>query len=178
MSEKINQIISMLGRTDVRLTAIIVVLYGVWIALPMYGCLPLFAFMLILAYNVAKRHNGLRRLTDGVRREYPDKLSDMQWDLLRRYGLAIYTPEAARPVAAACNWAKLTGYVVCAILIAMQRWVEVIACFSGCMLALHMEKLLAPEIYFGRLAIKKAEYAPIAEGIEKLKGWVRSEEAP
>jgi hypothetical protein len=178
MSERIKQILFVLRREDVVLTAIIVVLYGVWLVWPVYGCLPFFGFMLIMAYNVSKSHNGLRRLTDKIRREHPEKLSDTYWDLLRRYGVAIYTPGAAGHIAVACNQAKLIGYGVCIILLFMHRWIDVIACFSGSMLALHIERLLSPEIYFAKLARKKAEYAPMAEGIRELKKWVQGEEAP
>jgi hypothetical protein len=178
MSERIRQILSVLRREDVALTAIFVFLYAVWIAWPVYGCLPFFGFILVMAYNVSKSHNGLRRLTDKVRDEHPEKLSVMYWDLLRRYGVAIYTPGAAGRIATACNQAKLIGFVVCIILAFTHRWIDVIACFSASMLAFHIERLLAPEIYFDKLARKKVEYASMAAGIRELRQWVQGEEAP
>ncbi len=178
MNERIKQIVSVLRREDVALTAIFIFLYGVWIALPVYGCLPFFGFILIMAYNVSKSHNGLRRLTDKVRSEHPEQLSAMYWDLLRRYGAAIYTPVAAGRIATACNQAKLIGFVVCIILAVTHRWIDVIACFTASMLAFHIERLLAPEIYFDKLAKRKAQYAPMAAGIRELRQWVQGEEAP
>ena len=178
MSERLSQILSFLRREDVALTAIFVFLYGVWIAWSVYGCLPFFGFILIMAYNVSKSHNGLRRLTDKVRMEHPEKLSEQYWDLLRRYGVAIYTPVAAGRIARACNQAKLIGFVACIILGATNRWIDVIACFSASMLAFHIERLLAPEIYFDKMARKKAEYSSMANGIRELRQWVHGEEAP
>jgi hypothetical protein len=178
MNERIKQMLLLLRREDIVLTAIFVFLYGVWVAWPIYGCLPFFGFILIMAYNVSKNHNGLRRLTDKVRMEHPEKLSAMYWDLLRRYGVAIYTPVEAGRIAAACNRAKLIGFGVCIILAVTYRWIDVIACFSASMLAFHIERLLAPEIYFARLARKKAEYAPMAAGIRELRQWVQGEDAP
>jgi hypothetical protein len=179
MREQAGQLMGKLGRADIVITAIFFVLYGVWIAWQPYGCLPFFGFALIIAYNVSKSHKGLRRLTDQVRKEHPQQLSDQYWSLLRQYGVAIYSPNAAAPLALALKRCEIMGYIACIVLLLMQRWIDVLAAFSGSMLALHMVNLLAPEQYFDKLARKKPEqYAPMADGIRALKAWVQSDEAP
>lgn len=175
MFESLSRNAALLRRTDILITIMFAGLYCVWIAWPTYGLLPFFAFTLLIVSGVSKSQKKYRTFTDKMKEDSPGQLSEMYWTLLRRHGVAIFTPAAAASLATAFTRCKFLGYVVCAILAVLQRWVEVAACFSATQLAVHMERLLDPEKHFTKLSKKKPEYAQMAEGIRELKKWVQGE---
>jgi hypothetical protein len=176
MQGKLKQLLNVLSRTDVLDSAVFIILYGVWIVWPVYGSLPFFAFAMLIVYKYTKIRKGLRKLTIQVKHQFPDKLSEKKWDLLLRYGVAIYAAEALAKV---FRWCELGGYGCLAVLAMQERWIDVIACFSACMLAVQMQRMLQPEKQFLKLAKKNpGEYGPVVEDIRELQKWVQSDDAP
>jgi hypothetical protein len=179
MQGKSEQLRDVLRRTDVIYSIVFMVLYAVWIVWPIYGCLPFFGFAMMLVFKYTKTRNGLRRLTMAARNQFPDRLPEKKWHLLLRYAVAIYVPAAAASLAKTFRWCEFGGYGCLAVLAIQQRWVDVLACFSACMLALQMQRMLQPETYFMKLAVRKPdEYGPMAEDIRELQKWVLSDAAP
>jgi hypothetical protein len=179
MQEKFKQLLNALSRTDVLDSGVFIFLYCVWIVWPIYGSLPFFAFAMLIVLKYTKIRKGLRKLTIQVKQQFPDKLSGKKWDLLLRYGVAIYAPDAAEALAKAFRWCEFGGYGCLVVLAMQERWIDVLACFSACMLAFQMQRMLLPEKQFMKLAKKyPEEYGPMAEDIRFLQKWVHSDEAP
>ena len=168
-----------LKRKDVQYASLFLSLYVVWMVWPLYGIMPIFAFTALIVSRFIKTSKALRRLTRSVYAQFPDKLPEKDWNILLQYGFAIYAPKDAYALGQVFRTFELGGYV-CLIVLALQsRWADVLACFSGCMFALHMQRILQPERFFEKQAKKKPEeYIPKLNAIRNLRTWVLSEDAP
>lgn len=179
MPENNVQLRSLLKRKDMQYFVVFPVLYIVWIAWPVYGIMPFFAFAALVVAKYMKTRKALRRLTRGAKEQFPNKLPEEKWNLLLDYGFPIYAPKDAYALGQVFRVCELGGYGCLIALAIQQRWADVIACFSTCMFALHMQRMLQPESYFEKQAKKKPEeFGPKAQAIRDLQAWVLSDDAP
>jgi len=168
-----------LRRKDVQYALGFLALYVVWIIWPIYGVMPFFVFAAIIVFKYQKTRKALRQLTRKAKEQFPNKLPEEKWSMLLDYGFPIYAPKDAYALGQVFRVVELGGYVCLVGLAIQQRWADIMACFSGCMFALHLQRMLQPERYFEKQAVKKPEeFGPKAQAIRDLQAWVQSDDAP
>lgn len=169
----------MLRRKDVQYALVFLALYVVWVMWPVYGIMPFFVFAAFIVSRYLKTRKALRQLTRKAKDQFPNKLPEEKWNLLLDYGFPIYAPKDAYALGQVFRVVELGGYVCLVGLVIQQRWADIMACFSGCMFALHLQRMLQPERYFEKQAKKKPEeFGPKAQAIRDLQAWVLSDDAP
>ncbi len=157
---------------------LLAVLYGVtyltWLLLPNYGWGFFFGLEALVIGIVLKSHFGFKKASKIIKEAYPDIFQKGNiFELLERYGVAIYTPTAADTIAWSFTAMWISGCVVAIIFLIMSRYVEGIICLANAFLAQRIASWLDPIYFMTEAAKKDPRYAFSVDAIQKLRLSVR-----
>jgi len=160
--------------TGILLAVLYGVVYIIWLLSPNYGWGFFFGFEALVIGTVLMSHFGFKKSSKKIKEAYPDIFQKGNlFEILERYGVAIYTPMAADNIAWSFTITWVSGCVVAIIFLIMSRYVEGIICLANAFLAQRIASWLDPIYFMTEAAKKEPRFAFTANAILELRLLVR-----
>jgi len=159
--------------TGIILAILYGVFYVIWLFWRDYGWIFFFGFEALVIGAVLKSHFGFKKASKIIKEAYPDIFREGNlFEVLERYGVAIYTPIAADNIAWSFTTMWISGCVVAIIYFIMSRYLEGFICLANAFLASRIVAWLDPIFFLTEAAKKDPRYADKANAILGLRSLV------
>ena len=160
--------------TGIILAVLYGVFYVIWLLWKDYGWATFFGFEALVIGAVLKSHFGFKKASKLIKEAYPDFFQKGNiFELLERYGVAIYTPTAADNIAWSFTAMWISGCIAAIIFFLMSRYIEVFICLANAFLASRLAAWLDPIYFMTEASKKEVRYALSADAIQRLRLFVR-----
>ncbi len=94
---------------------------------------------------------GINGLVRRARRENPDKYSEDEWKMIRKFPTFIFYPKASRQVAWTFTFCRFSSVGVSVLFLWQHRWIELLIAFPGWFVFGYLAYKLEPDFFIAEV---------------------------